>query len=127
MKDKYEDKYDIPERILFMALESVLFDEEQANSLMWVISISVPNREYFQGIHVGQSHYSKSQIFVQKFNFDFPRKLSIFGVKTRENVVVLDFLALDFDFTRKNVKNIWVKTRENVFCQNWFFGQKFDF
>ena len=41
MKDKYEDKYDIPERILFMALESVLFDEEQANSLMWVISISV--------------------------------------------------------------------------------------
>merc|ERR1711953_1365309 len=34
MKDKYEDKYDIPERILFMALESVLFDEEQANSLI---------------------------------------------------------------------------------------------
>ena len=34
MKDKYETKYDIPERILFMALESVLFDEEQANNLM---------------------------------------------------------------------------------------------
>ena len=34
MKDKYEVKYDIPERILFMALESVLFDEEQANNLM---------------------------------------------------------------------------------------------
>merc|ERR1711953_774738 len=34
MKDKYEDKYDIPERILFMALESVLFDEEQANNLI---------------------------------------------------------------------------------------------
>ena len=48
-------------------------------------------------------------------------------MKSRENVVVLDFLALDFDFTRKNVKNIWVKTRENVFCQNRFFGQKFDF
>lgn len=34
MKDKYESKYDIPERILFMALESVLFDEEQANHLV---------------------------------------------------------------------------------------------
>jgi hypothetical protein len=34
MKDKYETKYDIPERILFMALESVLFDEEQANNLV---------------------------------------------------------------------------------------------
>ena len=34
MKDRYEVKYDIPERILFMALESVLFDEEQAISLM---------------------------------------------------------------------------------------------
>ena len=34
MKDKYETKFDIPERILFMALESVLYDEDQANSLM---------------------------------------------------------------------------------------------
>merc|ERR1712215_513421 len=34
MKDKYEKKYDIPERILFMALESVLYDEEQANNLV---------------------------------------------------------------------------------------------
>lgn len=34
MKDRYEAKYDIPERILFMALESVLFDEEQANNLI---------------------------------------------------------------------------------------------
>ena len=44
-------------------------------------------------------------IFCPKFNFDFPRKLSIFlGWKTRENVVVLDFLAVDnFDFTRKIV------------------------
>ena len=39
------------------------------------------------------------------------RKLSIFFVwKTRENVVVLDFLAVDkFDFTRKIVKNILVE------------------
>ena len=34
----------------------------------------------------------------------------LFWVKTRENVVVLDFLAVDsFDFTRKIVKKIWVK------------------
>ena len=31
---RYEKKYDIPERILFMALESVLYDEDQANNLM---------------------------------------------------------------------------------------------
>ena len=31
---QYEKKYDIPERILFMALESVLYDEEQANNLI---------------------------------------------------------------------------------------------
>ena len=86
------------------------------------------------------SHCSKSSFFVQKFNFDFLSKLSIFGVKnswnccgfglfscwqlwfyekncqkkfrwkTRENVVVLDFLAVDnFDFTRKIVKKIWWK------------------
>ena len=30
------------------------------------------------------------------------------GWKTRENVVVLDFVAVDnFDFTRKIVKKIW--------------------
>lgn len=34
MKEKYEKKFDIPERILFMALESVLFDEDQANNLI---------------------------------------------------------------------------------------------
>jgi len=34
LKEKYEKKFDIPERILFMALESVLFDEDQANSLI---------------------------------------------------------------------------------------------
>ena len=57
------------------------------------------------------SHCWKSSFFVQKFNFDFPRKLSIFfGWKTRENGVVLDFLAVgNFDFTRKIVKKIWVK------------------
>ena len=50
------------------------------------------------------SHRSKS---VQKFNFDFPRKIvELFWVwKTRENAAVLDFLAVDnFDFMRKIVK-----------------------
>ena len=55
------------------------------------------------------THCSKYSFFVQKFNFEFPRKLSIFslGEKPRENVMVLDFLAVDnFDFTRKIVKKI---------------------
>ena len=65
----------------------------------------------------GLSHCSKSSFFVQKFNFDFPRKIvELFCVKTGENAAVSDFLAVDnFDFTRK------------LFCQNWIFGQKFDF
>ena len=52
------------------------------------------------------------------------------GWKTRENVVVLDFLAVDnFDFTRKIVKkNLGEKLVKMLgFCQNWIFGQKFDF
>ena len=57
------------------------------------------------------THCSKSSVFVQKFNFWFPEKIVDFFLwKTRENVVVLDFLAVDkFDFTRKIVKKIWVK------------------
>ena len=58
----------------------------------------------------------------KKFNFDFPRKLSIYwGEKTCENAAVLDFLAVDnFDFTRKIVKK---KLGEKLvkmlgFCQN---------
>ena len=51
---------------------------------------------------------SKSSFYVQKFNFDFPRKIvELIWVKTRENAAVLDFLAVDnFDFTRKIVKKI---------------------
>ena len=53
-----------------------------------------------------KTHCSKSSFFVQKFNFDFTRKIvQLFWVKTRENAVDLDFLAVDnFDFTRKIVK-----------------------
>ena len=52
------------------------------------------------------THCSKSSFFLQKFNFDCPRKIVDFlGWKTRENVGVLDFLAVDnFDFTKKIVK-----------------------
>ena len=73
-------------------------------------------------IHKKKSHFwEKSPFFVQKFNFDFPRKLSIFlGWKTRENVVVLDILAVDnFDFTRKIVKKILDEKLVKMFCQNW--------
>ena len=52
-----------------------------------------------------------------------------FGWKTREDVVVLDFLAVDnFDFPRKIVKKFGEKLVKMLgFCQNWIFGQKFDF
>ena len=81
--------------------------------------------------HLFKAHCSKSSFFVQNFNFDFPRKLSIFwGWKTRENIVVFDFLAVDnFDFTRKIVKKNLGEKLVKIFgfCQNWIFGQKFDF
>ena len=63
---------------------------------------------------------SKNSTLIIRENYRF-----FWGWKTRENVVVLDFLAVDhFDFTRKIVKkkkNGW-KNRENV----WFFV-KIDF
>ena len=52
------------------------------------------------------------------------------GEKNRENVVDFDFLAIDnFDITRKIVKkNLGEKLVKMLgFCQNIFFGQKFDF
>ena len=80
---------------------------------------------------IRHSHCSKSSFFVQNFNFDSLRKLSIFfGWKTRENVVVLDFLAVDnFDFTRKILKkNLGEKLVKMLgFRQNWICGQKFEF
>ena len=69
-----------------------------------------------------RSHCSKFSFFVQ--NRDF------YGWKTRENVVVSDFLAVDiFDFTRKIVKKILCEKLVKMlgFCQNWIFGQKIDF
>ena len=67
-------------------------------------------------------------IFCPKIQLWFPEKNSEW--KARENVVVLDLLAVDnFEYTRKIVKKIWgeklVKMLE--FCQNRIFGQKFDF
>ena len=56
---------------------------------------------------------------VQNLQFVSKNSILIFfflGRKTRENVVVLDILAVDnFDFTRLSKK------------KNWIFGQKFDF
>ena len=65
-------------------------------------------------------------IFCPKIQLWFLEKIvDFFEWKTRENVVVLNFLALDnFDFTRKIVKKI---VKMLGFCQNWIFEQKFDF
>ena len=70
-------------------------------------------------------------IFCQKIQLWFSEKIVKFlGWKARENVVVLDFLAVDnFDFTRKVLKKILDEKLVKMlgFCQNWIFGQKFDF
>ena len=69
--------------------------------------------------------------FCPKNQLWFPEKIVHFlGRKTRENVVVLDFLAVDnFDFTRKIIKkNLGEKLMKMLgFCQNWILRQKFDF
>ena len=63
-------------------------------------------------------------IFCPKIQLWFPEKIVHFlgRWKTRENVVVLDFWAIDnFDFTRKIVKkNLGWKTRENVVIMNFW-------
>ena len=57
---------------------------------------------------VTQREYTLFEIFIfcTKIQLWFPEKIVDFlGWKTRENVVVLDILAVDnFDFTRKIVK-----------------------
>ena len=77
------------------------------------------NENHFE---VFPAHCSKSSFFVQKINFDFPEKIvNFFGRKTRENIVVWDFLAVDnFDFTRKIVKKILSEKLVKMlgFCQN---------
>ena len=41
------------------------------------LQVLVPTLIYFFFFSISNTHYSKSSYFVQKFNFDFPRKLSI--------------------------------------------------
>ena len=56
--------------------------------------------------------------FCPKIQLWFPEKI---GWKTRENVVVLDFLAVDnFDFTRKNVKKFLDEKLVKMLCV-WLF------
>ena len=70
-------------------------------------------------------------IFCPKNQHWFPEKIvDFFRWKTCENVVVLDFLAVDnFDFTRKIVKKVLGEKLLKMLglYQNWIFGQKFDF
>ena len=71
-------------------------------------------------------------IFCPKIQLWFPEKIVDFlGWKTRENVGVLDFLAVDnFDFTRKTVKkkfgwktceNFGGLSKLNFWTKNWLF------
>ena len=57
------------------------------------------------------THCSKSSFFVQKFNLDFPRKLSIFWVKNSRKCCGLGFSScLQLWFHEKNCqKKIWLK------------------
>ena len=70
-------------------------------------------------------------IFCPKIQLWFREKsVDFFGGKPRENVMVLDLLAVDkFDSTRKIIKKILGENLVKMLgpCQNWFFGQKFDF
>ena len=63
-----------------------------------------------------KTHCSKSSFFVQKFNFDFPRKLSIFWVKNSWKYCGFGlFSSWQLWFHEKNCqKKIGRKTRENV-------------
>ena len=67
------------------------------------------------------------QIFI--FCPKIPEKIVDFsGWKTRENIVVLDFLAVDnFDFTRKLVKKIWVKNSWKCFVKIEFSDKNLTF
>ena len=58
-------------------------------------------------------------IFCPKIQLLFPEKIVEFlGWKTRENVMILDFLAVDnFDFTKKIVKKI---LDEKLMKMLWF-------
>ena len=79
--------------------------------LRWWKKLLIPQEWWSICNWIGNTYCSKSSFFVQKFNFGFSRKLSIFwgGWKTRENVVVLDSLAVDkFDFTKKTRENVVV-------------------
>ena len=69
------------------------------------------------------THCSKNSFFVQKFNSDFPRKLSIFlGWKTRENVVGFGFFSCwQLWFHAKNCRFFWVKNSRKS-CDFGFFS-----
>ena len=68
-------------------------------------------------------------IFCPKIKLWFPEKMvDFFEWKTRENVVVLDFLAVNnVDFTRKIDKKMLGQKLVKMLevCKNWIFGQKF--
>ena len=109
------------------ALWSINSKEFRINSLK--LYTRCPNKFWIyklQNHTVRNLHFlSKNSTLISRENCRF-----FFGWKTRENVAVLGFLAVDnFDFTRKIIKkNLGEKLVKRFgFCQNWIFGQKFDF
>ena len=75
------------------------------------------------------AHCSKSSFLSKHSTLISRENWWFFGWKTRENVVVLGFLAVDnFHFTRKIVKKKLGEKLAKMLgvCQNWIFGQKFD-
>ena len=76
-------------------------------------------------------HYSKSQIFVQKFNFD---KTPTFSRVFHPNFFLTIFLVKSKLSTAKKSKTttfsrVFHPKKSTIFSGNhsWFFGQKFDF
>ena len=75
-------------------------------------------------------HCSKSSFFVQKFNFDCARKLSMCWVKNSWKGCGYGLFSFwQLWFHEKNCQIIWGGKLVKMlgFCQNWIFGQKFDF
>ena len=112
---KNPDTFQLWSLVLYQCAKRIHVSVELRNVLCTSLNSKLEQNSS-KGKIISETHCSKSSYFVQKFDYDFPRKLSIFiGWKTRESVVVLDFLAVDnFGFTRKIVDFFWRKTRENV-------------
>ena len=67
----------MPIKVNGIMIEGGVFDGVRLSPCAW----DSPTFSPAPTCTLGKSHCSKSSFFVQKFNFDFPRKLSMFWVK----------------------------------------------